>query len=318
MGMTIDLQSHDEADEDPSPPDERHKYCVLLDTAWQVLQTPEIITRCTAEALEDLVADGIIYTELHISPRSVGRMSAKEYVEAVVRGVEAACEPGWPWQIKAQLVINVQRGCTFQDAFANVRLAVECPTCVGVALVGDPRVDKLEVWDYLSSCFEEAREEGLKVSISSFMEVRNTKEACAQIEFDPDRIGHGATMLTDPVFWKNFAEPLAAFPVPVEIHATSDVMTQLSASSVPDHHFSLLRERLTALNSSATQAHYPMLICSSYPSVFPDARLSDEIAKLGAAFKLSRSAMMKIQTEQLDHLFCSEEMKVWLPACLPA
>jgi hypothetical protein len=27
---------------------------------------------------------------------------------------------------------------------------------------------------------------------------------------------------------------------------------------------------------------------------------------------------MKIQTEQLDHLFCSEEMKVWLPACLPA
>lgn len=281
--------------------DERHKYCVLLDTIWQVLQTPEIVSRCTQEALEDLHADGVIYAELHITPRNLASMTKADYISAVASAIKANNS-----SIEVRIVVNIQRCSSFEDAQSTVEAALGCPElCVGVALVGDARFDKFETWDRLKQAFEHARRCGLRVSLSSFMEVMNTSEACEQIDFDPDRLGHASTMLTDKIFIENFAAPLASFPIPIEIHATAEVMTQLNINSIHDHHFVALRSTLRNQSGNA----YPLVICSSYPSIFPNSRLSDEITKLASTFGLSRAEMQEIQINQIAHCFCDEETR---------
>jgi hypothetical protein len=83
-------------------------------------------------------------------------------------------------------------------------------------------------------------------------------------------------------------------------------MTQLNINSVHDHHFLALRDRLRDHSGSAS---YPLLVCSSYPSVFPNARLSDEIAKLATTFDLSRETVKAMQVDQINHCFCDETTK---------
>ena len=102
------------------------------------------------------------------------------------------------------------------------------------------------------------------------------------------------------------AAPLASYPIPIEIHATTEVMTQLNINSVHDHHFLGLRDRLRDHSGSTS---YPLLVCSSYPSVFPNGRLSDEITKLATTFGLSRETVKEMQVDQINHCFCDEDTK---------
>ena len=62
------------------------------------------------------------------------------------------------------------------------------------------RFDKLEVWDRLRTVFDTARQRGLKISLN-FAEVRNTGEMMQMIDFDPDRLAHATTMMSDNLFW---------------------------------------------------------------------------------------------------------------------
>ena len=121
-------------------PDERHKYFVILDVAWQVLSTADAITRCAKEAVIDLAADNVIYTELRVSPRSVGDMTKADYLDAVVRGIDQADSA-----VEVRLILSVARAMTLEQAMEVVELACACNTrndqkvVVGLDLSGDPR-----------------------------------------------------------------------------------------------------------------------------------------------------------------------------------
>ena len=121
-------------------PDERHKYFVILDVAWQVLSTADAITRCAKEAVIDLAADNVIYTELRVSPRSVGDMTKADYLDAVVRGIDQADSA-----VEVRLILSVARAMTLEQAMEVVEQACACNTrndqkvVVGLDLSGDPR-----------------------------------------------------------------------------------------------------------------------------------------------------------------------------------
>ena len=121
-------------------PDERHKYFVILDVAWQVLSTSAAITRCTKEAVFDLAADNVIYTELRVSPRHVGDLTKTDYLEAVVRGIHEADS-----MMDVRLILSIARAMPPEEAMEVVELACMFNTrndenlVVGVDLSGDPR-----------------------------------------------------------------------------------------------------------------------------------------------------------------------------------
>lgn len=108
----------------------------------------------------------------------------------------------------------------------------------------------------------------------------------------------------------NFSEPLQQFPVPIEILATVDLMTN-AVNEIEDHHFGELLQlrapRVELLNGSIEG--YPLLISSSHPAVFPDARLSDEIGMLATKFKVPRSRITEMQRHSIYHAFCDEDTK---------
>lgn len=58
----------------------------------------------------------------------------------------------------------------------------------------------MEVWDRLRPAFDRARQREFKVSLN-FAEVRNTAEMMQMIDFDPDRLAHATTMMSDKLFW---------------------------------------------------------------------------------------------------------------------
>ncbi len=121
-------------------PDERHKYFVIIDVAWQVLSTPDAITRCAKEAVEDLASDNVIYTELRVSPRQVGDMTKADYLEAVIRGINEADS-----MMEVQLILSIARSMSPEEASEVVELACMFNTrndeslVVGVDMSGDPR-----------------------------------------------------------------------------------------------------------------------------------------------------------------------------------
>ena len=290
------------------PPDERHKYFVLLDVAWRVLSTPEAICRCTKEAVTDLAADNVIYTEIRVSPRSTGDMTKAQFLDAVARGISEA-----DVATEVRLILSISRSMSLEEADEMIDLASACNTrndqqlIVGVDLSGDPRFDKFEVWDRLQSVFEKARERGFKITLN-FAEVRNTSEMMKMIDFDPDRLGHATTMMTDKLFWTNFSDPLQQFPIPIEVHGTVSLMTN-AVNEIADHPFEGMLKLQVPGGLAGTTAPFPLIISSSHPAVFPDARLSDEIGKLATEFKVTRGEMAEMQRNGINHIFADDVTK---------
>jgi len=126
----------------------------------------------------DLAADNVLYCELHVCPRAVGGMTAADFIAGTLRGIQEA-EP--VKRIEVRLIVSIMRTMSLDEATSMVELAAATNTkqgervVVGVSLAGDPRYDKMEVWDRLSAAFEMARSHGLRVSLN-FGEVTNTAE----------------------------------------------------------------------------------------------------------------------------------------------
>ena len=92
--------------------------------------------------------------------------------------------------------------------------------------------------------------------------------------------------------------------------ATVDLMTN-GVNEIEDHHFAeLLQLRAPGPpGGTGSTTNYPLLISSSHPAVFPDARLSDEIGMLAAKFNVPRSRIAEMQRNSINHTFCDDDVK---------
>ena len=82
-------------------------------------------------------------------------------------------------------------------------------------------------------------------------------------------------------------------------------------NEIEDHHFAgLLQLRAPGPpGGGGSTTSYPLLISSSHPAVFPDARLSGEIGMLAAKFSVPRSRIAEMQRNSINHTFCDDDVK---------
>ena len=84
-----------------------------------------------------------------------------------------------------------------------------------------------------------------------------------------------------------------------------------AVNEIEDHQFAgLVQLRVPSPpGGGGSTSDYPLLISSSHPAVFPDARLSDEIGMLAAKFNVPRSRIAEMQRNSINHTFCDDDMK---------
>lgn len=121
-------------------------------------------------------------------------MTKKEYIDAVIRGIEI-CSETVP-NINVKLILSLDRRASEENAKNTLELALEyfrthSHILKGLDVSGDPT--KGTWFKYIVS---EARVNKLKITIHC-AEVPNIKETEEIIDFVPDRIGHGTCIVSD-------------------------------------------------------------------------------------------------------------------------
>lgn len=193
----------------------------------------------TVRIIEDFSADNVIYLELRSTLRQEPNMTKREYIKAMINGVEE-CESK-NLKIKVKLIISINRKESLESAEENVDLALEFARLypniiVGIDVSGDPLQKKFT--DFVKM-LEKARKEGFKFTIHCG-EVPDDQEISDILNFDPDRLGHctcvheGDKTLNciDGTNWSKLLEK----KIPVELCITSNV--KCKTVLVPEeHHF---------------------------------------------------------------------------------
>ena len=200
---------------DPKSFDDGYK---IFKFAQALVDHPAAVKLATSNVLTDFAEDNVVYLELRSTPRNcAGKMTKKEYVESIVQSIKGQSD------IKATLLVSIDRRKSIEEANENVNLAIELrnkypDVIVGVDLSGDARVNSLK--EYYPSLLK-AKENGLKVALH-FAEENNPSEiefvlnSCSTGTFKPDRVGHCTHV--NPDFLSQFAD----LKIPSEICLSSN------------------------------------------------------------------------------------------------
>lgn len=167
------------------------------EAACSVLQTPDDYRRLTESVLDVSAANGVIYTEMFLSPDFCGGGDLeawKEYLAAMTLGAEnGKAKHG----IETRFIVTCIRhfGPEQAEKIARVAVATTGGLLTGYGMGGEER--HLHVADFAKS-FEIAGEAGLGLTshageICGADSVRETLDA-----IDVTRIGHGVRAIEDP------------------------------------------------------------------------------------------------------------------------
>ena len=256
----------------------------LFDSIHSVVTTREAVERIARETVSDFALDGVRYLELRTTPRR-DVMSAREYVDAIERGVLRATP-----RCVVRLLLSINRAQSVADAEATVDLAIELHGAgtgrvVGVDLSGNPTLGEFASFE---PALRRARAHGLNITVHC-AEVVKPAEVRAIEAFAPDRLGHALHLPRDVL-----AKLLARDPgarIPIEICPTSNMHT-LQLSSL-DAHPTLA----TWLRES-----YPIAICTDDAGVFATSP-SDELRRVADAFALSPHQLARLAAAPFAQVF---------------
>ena len=164
-----------------------------------LLQTKEHLARVTAELVEDLAADGVVYSELRFCPRlnteqgltvdevlaTVGEAAAQAEAATGTRVVLLAClmggvDPAWNRPVLDAAIRRIDAGV------------------VGVDLAGPVEGRTPEWVDAHAAMFEHARASGLCVTIHAGEAEPPSAIRTALDRYLADRIGHATSLAEDP------------------------------------------------------------------------------------------------------------------------
>ena len=213
-----------------------------------VLQDRDAITRVSAECVEDLAADGIVYAEVRYAPElSVEKgLTLDEVVEASLEGfrigmarAEAAGRP-----IVVRALITAMRQAARSMEIAELAVRWRDAGVVGFDIAG-PEAGYRPTRHL--DAFEHVRRENFHITIHAgesfgLPSIWEALQLCGA-----ERLGHGVRMVDDITVHDDGTVSmgrLAAFArdrrVPLEMCPTSNVHTG-AAASIEEHPFDLLR-----------------------------------------------------------------------------
>lgn len=170
-------------------------FVAAYESARALIRTLDDLRRVACEVVQDNLADGFVWSEIHVSPLSYsGRLGRAEAVlEAVLQGFQDATAAGKP--AGAAVILGHDRAADPEEGNAALRLAIAYQDhgVVGLGLVGDER----HPGDQFAPLFQQAVDHGL-ASVPHAGET-GTANAVRQaiVGLGADRIGHGIAAIRD-------------------------------------------------------------------------------------------------------------------------
>jgi adenosine deaminase len=183
-------------------------------------QSPEIIQRITAEAVEDAATDGVRYLELRFSPQALAAERGFDLSEVTDWVIAAGTKAAARYDIGLGLIVTIVRNESVAAAEKTAQVAVDRRDdgIVGLDLAGDEHNFPPEPF---AAIFRQAKQDNLFVTVhagewSGAEAVQNSI-----VLLGADRIGHGVRALECP----RVAALLKERTIPLEICLTSNVQT---------------------------------------------------------------------------------------------
>ncbi|MFE6969518.1 adenosine deaminase [Isoptericola sp. NPDC057653] len=233
------------------------RYLETFDHTIAVMQTADALARVAREAVLDLAADGVVYTEQRWAPEQhLGRgLSLQETVEAVQAGIdEGIREAAARGQIirVGQLVTAMRHTDRWQE-IAELAVAYRDRGVVGFDIAGPedgfPPSRHAEIWRYLA-------EQDFPTTIHAGEAAGPASIAQAVHLGQADRIGHGVRIVEDITFHEGFdddgerraelgrlAHWVRDHQITLEVCPVSNLQTAATtATSVADHPITRLKE----------------------------------------------------------------------------
>jgi adenosine deaminase len=263
-----------------------------------VLQERDAIVRVSAECVEDLAADGVVYAEVRYAPElSVEKgLTLDEVVDANLEGLrlgmDRAAAAGRP--IVARALMTAMRQAARSMEIAELAVRWRDAGVVGFDIAG-PEAGYRPTRHL--DAFEHVRRENFHITIHAgesfgLPSIWEAIQLCGA-----ERLGHGVRIVDDITVHDDGTVALgrlAAFArdrrVPLEMCPTSNVHTG-AATSIEEHPFDLLRRlrfRVTVNTDNRLMS---------------GVTLSSEFAALDAAFGLGLSEMEWLTVNALKSAF---------------
>jgi len=154
-----------------------------------ILQHPKNVCRVASEICEDAQANGVTTLEIRFAPQLHRGADPNEVVQAALAGIDG----------RAGLILCGLYGEPPQVLSNLVEIAGRLPGVVGIDLAGGPAPDHVYGMADYAAAFSRARELGLGRTVHAG-EGRPPAEIQVAIEqLHAQRIGHGTTVLDDPI-----------------------------------------------------------------------------------------------------------------------
>jgi adenosine deaminase len=232
--------------------------------------------KATKGVIEEFDRDGVVYLELRSTPRKNELMKVKEYIEAILAGIEDCTDV----DIIVRLIISVNR--SMEPGFAKdivESAAMYRPMVVGIDLCGDPSSGS---WDALKPVFQYARSQfGFKITLHcAEIDESSDEEIASMLAFNPERLGHG-TFLDHATLNRE---------IPIEICLSSNLITR-TVVKIEDHHVEKLR-----------MSDHPYVICTDDSGVF-NCTNSGELRLAANAFNLSQRDIFDLCRRSVNYIF---------------
>ncbi|XP_058974244.1 adenosine deaminase-like protein [Musca domestica] len=243
----------------------------------------------TQMVIRDFARDNVIYLELRTTPKNNEHMTRREYLETILKAIQASREAYDGIIVK--LLISIDRSQGLDAAEEIVNLAIEMksqyPTIVrGMDLSGNPAKGHFK--DFLPS-LEKAKKADLHLALHC-AEIDNEDEAQEMLDFQFDRCGHGTFLTLKQM------QQCKEQNITIECCLTSNV----KCGTVKDydmHHFKRLHDN--GIRS---------VICTDDCGVF-DSTLSQELAIASKVFSLNRNNIHGLCINAIAAEFCDDNEK---------
>lgn len=195
QGVTelADLTLAEMADRMRMQPDAAEDDFSAFDTPLMVMQTAEALTRITAELVEDLAAQGLVYAEIRFAPQFHCQqgMSQREAIEAVLQGAQQGMERHS--SIKVGIILCAMAfGPATETYTQNVETAHLTGEYLGRGVVAMDLAGYEDRLPEFGPIFELAHQLELPTTCHAERHV----DQC--VPFATDRIGHGYQVADEP------------------------------------------------------------------------------------------------------------------------
>jgi adenosine deaminase len=181
------------------------RFLRVYEAACTVLQSPEDYRRLTLAVLEESAAQGVVYSEVFLSPDFCGGGDPAAWRDFLAAIAEAAAKAEARMGIALRGIVTAVRHFGPERAKRAARCAAETAGgfLTGFGLAGDERVGRPRDYAWGFDC---AREAGLRITCHAGEWGGPEMVAETLTELAPERLGHGIAAARDPALIDRLAE----------------------------------------------------------------------------------------------------------------